>query len=218
MSSGLKWNEKVPYSHPENSEIRMDRSPDKIEYILSQPMDHTPGTVWNYNGGNTQLLAAIIEKTTGKRIDQFANEFLFQPLGIEKFEWAKYRRTDIPAAASGLRLRPRDMLKFGLLYNDNGKWGDKTILSPKWIESSFQSHMRYSETGGYGYQFWTWQDTIENKIIPFVYCDGNGDQKIIFDKTHDLLIISTAGNYNKWDIPNHVYALLKRFVFPAIKE
>src|SRR5688572_6968066 len=120
MSSGLTWNEDVPYDNPENSEIKMIRSANPVEYVLSQPMDLPPGKVWEYNGGTTQLLAAIIEKTTGKKIDAFANEYLFQPIGITTFEWVKYPGTDLPAAASGLRLRSRDLLNFGLLYSDKG--------------------------------------------------------------------------------------------------
>ena len=79
------------------------------------------------------MLAAIIEKTTGKKIEQFANENLFQPLGIRRFEWAKYPGTDMAAATSGLRLRSRDLLKFGLLYYNDGKWTDKQVVPEKWI-------------------------------------------------------------------------------------
>ena len=119
MSSGLVWNEEVPYDNPQNSEIRMIRSSNPVEYVLSQPLEFQPGVSWKYNGGTTQLLAAIIEKATGKKVDQFAKEYLFQPLDIKQFEWAKYPDTDQPAAASGLRLRPRDLVKFGLLYSNN---------------------------------------------------------------------------------------------------
>lgn len=218
MSSGLKWNEEVPYDNPENSEIKMINSPNPVEYVLSQPMDFPPGKVWKYNGGTTQLLAAIIEKTTGKKIDQFAKEYLFQPLGIEKFEWIKYPGTDMPAAASALRLTSRDLLKFGLLYNNGGKWMDKNILPAKWIEESFYSYVQRPRGGGYGYQFWTWNDTINTRPIAFVACIGNGDQRIFFDKTHDLVIVTTAGNYNMWDIEKDAYALVRDYVYPAIKK
>ncbi len=218
MSSGLKWNEEVPYDNPENSEIKMINSPNPVEYVLSQPMDFPPGKVWKYNGGTTQLLAAIIEKTTGKKIDQFAKEYLFQPLGIEKFEWIKYPGTDLPAAASALRLTSRDLLKFGLLYNNGGKWMDKNILPAKWIEESFYSYVQRPRGGGYGYQFWTWNDTINTRPITFVACIGNGDQRIFFDKTHDLVIVTTAGNYNMWDIEKDAYALVRDYVYPAIKK
>ena len=216
MSSGLVWNEDVPYDNPENSEIRMIRSANPVEYVLSQPLEFPPGQVWEYNGGTTQLLAAIIEKTTGKKVDRFANDYLFQPLGINQFEWAKYPGTDLPAAASGLRLSSRALLKFGLLYSNGGKWNKKQVVPQKWVEESFQSHVQRPGGGSYGYQFWLWQDTINNKPIPFVACVGNGDQRIFFDKTNDLLVVTTAGNYNKWTIKKNANALVKEYVYPAL--
>lgn len=216
MSSGLVWNEEVPYDNPENSEIRMIRSSNPVEYVLSQPLEFEPGVSWKYNGGTTQLLAAIIEKGTGKKIDLFAQEYLFQPLDIKQFEWAKYPDTDQPAAASGLRLRSRDLLKFGLLYNNNGTWNGNQIIPKKWIEESFQSHVQRPGDGAYGYQFWLWQDTINNKPTPFIGCVGNGDQRIFFDKTHDLVVVTTAGNYNKWTIKKNTYALMKEYIYPAL--
>jgi CubicO group peptidase (beta-lactamase class C family) len=216
MSSGLVWNEEVPYDNPENSEIRMIRSSNPVEYVLSQPLEFQPGVSWKYNGGTTQLLAAIIEKVTGKKVDQFANEYLFQPLDIKQFEWAKYPGTDQPAAASGLRLRPRDLLKFGLLYNNNGTWNGKQIISKEWIEESFQSHVQRPGGGAYGYQFWLWQDTINNKPIPFIACIGNGDQRIFFDRTHHMVVVTTAGNYNKWTIKKNADALMKEYIYPAL--
>ncbi len=216
MSSGLAWNEDIPYDNPENSEIRMTHSPNQVEYVLSQPMEFPPGKVWKYNGGTTQLLAAIIEKTTGKKVDEFAKEFLFKPLGITRFEWIKYPGTDLPAAASGVRLRSRDLLKFGLLYSNSGNWNNTQIVSGKWIEESFQSHVKRPDGVSYGYQFWLWQDTINNKPIPIVACIGNGGQRIFFDKTHNLLVVTTAGNYNKWTIKKDVYALMKDYIYPAL--
>jgi CubicO group peptidase (beta-lactamase class C family) len=219
MSSGIAWNEDVPYDNPENSEIKMTRSPDPIAYVLSQPMDFPPGKVWKYNGGTTQLLAAIIEKTTGKPVDQFAKEYLFRPLGITNFEWVKYPGTNLPAAASGLRLRSRDLLKFGLLYYNKGNWGGQQIIPASWVDESIQSHVNRpgsGNTSGYGYQFWLWTDTIMNKPTKLVACVGNGDQRIYVDKKKNLIIVVTAGNYNKWDIKNNSYAMLKDYIYPAL--
>src|SRR4030095_13390692 len=137
-----------------NSEIKMTRSADPIAYVLSQPMDFPPGQVWKYNGGTTQLLAAIIKKKTGKQVDEFAKEYLFQPLGIRSFEWREYPGINLPAAASGLRLRSRDLLKFGLLYSNKGNWKGKQIIPTSWVEESLQPHINrpgLGGTSGYGY-------------------------------------------------------------------
>ena len=216
MTSGLKWNEDIPYDNPENSEIQMIRATDAVGYVLSQPMDFPPGKVWKYNGGTTQLLAAILQKTTGKRIDSFANEFLFQPLGIPRFEWVKYPGTELPAAASGLRLRSVDLLNFGLLYMNGGQWNNKQIIPAQWVIDSHTLHIANKEGGGYGYQFWLWTDSIMNKPVPLVVCVGNGDQRVFMNKENGLVVVITAGNYNKWDIRKNTSALLKDFIFPAV--
>lgn len=102
------------------------------------------------------------------------------------------------------------------MYVHKGVWQGKEIMDPKWVEESFQPNLQQPWGGSYGYQFWLWQDTIKNKIVPFVYCNGKGDQKIIFDKTNNLLIVATAGNYNNLDDKNSVYALLKEYLYPSL--
>jgi CubicO group peptidase (beta-lactamase class C family) len=218
MSSGLVWNEDVPYDSPENSEIKMIFSPDPVGYVLTQPMEAPPGQVWKYNGGTTQLLAAILELTTGLPVDKFADKHLFKPLGITKFEWLKYPGTTMPAAASGLRLRSRDLLKFGLLYNNNGVWKGRQIVSAQWVKDSFQSHVKQGNSGFYGYQFWIWNDTVNNKPVRTVNCVGNGDQRIIFDKENDLVVVITAGNYNKWKIRKNSAAMMREYIGPSVEK
>ncbi len=210
MSSGLDWNEEVPYDNPANTEIQMDNSKDPIKFVLSRPIATAPGKEWKYNGGTTELLGVILERATGKKLDQFAEEFLFKPLGIEKFEWTKFPGTDHPAAASGLRLRSRDLLKFGILYYNKGKWTGKQIVPAEWVNQSFQTRIDRPKSGGYGYLFWTLNDTIQKHPVKLIGAVGNGDQRIYFDRTNSLLIVTTAGNYNIWTIENDSYALLKR--------
>ncbi|HUS01984.1 MAG TPA: serine hydrolase [Chitinophagaceae bacterium] len=211
MSSGFKWNEDIPYDNPENSEMLMTASKDPLAYILSQPMAALPGTVWKYNGGTTQLLAEIIKRATGKTVAEFANENIFKNLGITTYEWAVFPGTNNPIAASGLRLRSRDMLKFGIIYQHGGKWQGQQIIPQSWIEQSFKLKISRPESiGGYGYQFWIFRDTIQNKAIELPTAVGNGDQRIFFDRKNDLLVIMTAGNYNKWDIKNNAFAILKK--------
>ena len=219
MSSGLEWNEMIPYTDPANSEVRMDYSPDPVKFVLSQKSVTAPGTIWNYNGGGTQILAAIIKKVTGVETDEYAREYIFKPLGITQFFWIKFPSTQIPIAASGLRLRSRDMLKFGLLYMNKGIWNERQILSEAWVRDSHKSYINRGDSatgsGGYGYQFWIWKDTINNKPINIVAAIGNGDQRIFFDHENDLLVVTTAGNYNKWDIKNNADALVRNYIYPS---
>ncbi len=210
MTSGLKWNEDIPYDNPENSEIQMINSGDGIGFVLSREITSKPGTVWQYNGGTTELLAEIIKRVSGKNIHEFAKEFLFKPMGIINSEWTISPATNTPAAASGLRLTPRDMLKFGILYFHNGKWGNKQIVPEAWVNKSLISHILRPDGGGYGYQFWILDYDLQGKTLTIPAAVGNGDQRIYFDKLNNLIVVTTAGNYNKWDIENNASAVLKK--------
>jgi CubicO group peptidase (beta-lactamase class C family) len=209
------WNEDVPYTDPKNSEIQMTESANPFEYVLSQPMEAEPGKVWKYNGGTTQLLAGIIEKLTGQRIDKFAAKYLFQPLGIATFEWTRFPGTNMPVAASGLRLRSRDLLKFGMLYNGNGVWKGKQVVPAKWVEESLRLQVA-RPGGGYGYQFWLFNDSVQGRPVQAVVAVGNGDQRIFFDKKNDMVVVVTAGNYNQWDIRRNSAVLMREFIVPAV--
>jgi CubicO group peptidase (beta-lactamase class C family) len=219
MSSGMDWDESLPYYDLRNGETAMDMSPDPIGYVLSRPMIYLPGTVWNYNSGTTEVLGAIIKKVSGKPVDEFAGEYLFTPLGITQWEWVRNPRFGTPYAASGLRLRPIDLLKFGLLYCNEGRWKGRQIVPAAWVDSSEAEHIQRrgnTGTGGYGYQLWLFPETPKDGQLQVVAGVGNGDQRVFIDKKHALVVVVTAGNYNIWTIKKNANALLSDYIYTAL--
>ena len=77
---------------------------------------------------------------TGKWLAEFAREALFEPLGITQFEWLKMPANGEAEAASGLRLRPRDMAKVGKLVLNKGMWNGRRVISEAWIEDRPRTH------------------------------------------------------------------------------
>ncbi len=222
MSSGLDWNEDLPYTDPKNSETMMDRSNNPVEYFLSQPMIDKPGTKYNYSGGCTQALAAIVEKATGMSIDQFAAKNLFGPLGINNFYWVK-RRDGIPITASGLRMRSRDFLKFGIMYLNDGRWNNKQVISRQSMDQVRQKHFPTVFEApqfrlGYGYQVWLPTYTTTNGSVDIIRASGNGGQVIIIDKKENTVLVVTAGNYNNWNLRKTSQHIYMDFVYPAIMK
>jgi CubicO group peptidase (beta-lactamase class C family) len=232
MSSGIQWDENVPHGTAANNETQMERSLNPVEYVLSQPMDTIPGAVWKYNSGGVQVLAEIIRNTSGENIDLFAEKYLFAPLGIRDYTWVKSsgvallfhltkifsKRRKFPAAASGLRLTSRDLLKFGLLYVNNGRWNNKQVLSEDWVNETLQTKILRDNTAasGYSYLFWTHTDTVNNKQFQLITARGNGGQRIFINKANNLVVVITAGNYNKSGIVNDGQAALDKFILPAL--
>jgi CubicO group peptidase (beta-lactamase class C family) len=111
MSAGLEWHElDIPYTSVANSEIRMEFAGDPYRFALEQLVVAPPGEIWNYNSGSTELIAALLKKTAGKPVDDFARELLFDPLGIADVEWTRYANGNV-IAGGALRLRPRDLAR-----------------------------------------------------------------------------------------------------------
>jgi CubicO group peptidase (beta-lactamase class C family) len=217
MTSGLEWNEDLPYSDPKNSETAMMLSEDPIRYVLNQPYKEAPGLSWNYNGGTTELLAAILHKTSGLTIEAFAVKYLFKPLGIETYYWTKAPGHNYPVAASGLRMLPKDIMKVGVLLLNDGYNNGKVLLNKQWIEESFTPRVKRGKDGSYGYQFWIDPSPDKAGSNMLVAAVGNGDQRIFIDRQKQLVVVTTAGNYNIWNIEKGSFQLLADFIYPALE-
>ncbi len=158
MSAGFKWEEWTPFEHPENDNRKMYQSGKWLEYALSRPMAQKPGAGFKYNSGCPMIVAAVIEKATGMRLDAFAARFLFQPLNIENYRWEK-DSTGLCHAGGGLDLKPYDVVKIGLLVMNDGKWNATRVVSERWIRKATSSYLVTPlDNSGYGYFWWvgTW--------------------------------------------------------------
>jgi CubicO group peptidase (beta-lactamase class C family) len=195
MSSGQEWNEYLPYTDPKNSEMVMLRSGDRWHFALQQPIVAAPGSEWNYNGGCSELLGAVIHKVSGKPIEEFASETLFAPLGISDVSWSKYP-DGIPSAAGGLRLRSRDLAKIGQLVLKRGLWNANQIVSEQWIDEATKPQIGPADRlYFYGYQWWLGRSLINRQEIAWVAAEGLGGQRLFIVPTLDLLCVLTAGHY-----------------------
>lgn len=74
MTSGISWTENRPETDPRNGEPHPGNKPNPIRHVLSKAITAPPDTQRNYNGGGTDVLAEIIERASGVRFDQFAQE------------------------------------------------------------------------------------------------------------------------------------------------
>ncbi len=222
MSSGLCWKEIGNYNGL-NDETKMDLSFNPISFVLKKDLVSEPNTIWNYSGGNTQLLAEIIYSVSGKNIREFAEENLFSPLGITNKEWINLTNKKIPAAASGLRLTSRGLLKFGILYKDNGVFNGSQIMDSTWIKKSLLDYIKRPdmtslnlENGAYGYHFWTYEFNVKNKLLRVIEAKGNGGQSIFICKELDLVVAITAGNYNKLQHNDIPFKILKDYILNSM--
>jgi CubicO group peptidase (beta-lactamase class C family) len=205
MTAGFEWDQwTLPYGDPRNDAHKLALMEDPIEMVLSRQVTDSPGTVWKYNGGLTELLVAIIEQKTGKRFREFARDVLFGPLGITNFEWRgswKWQPEGRPSSAWGLRMKARDLAKIGSLVLHDGVWDSQRIVSSEWIQLSIKRHVMESIQGasgtyGYGFQWWPGRS---NSIPTYKIIAGfglGGQQLLVVPELH-LVVTVFAGNYDR---------------------
>lgn len=203
MTAGFAWNEDGPRA--ENDELRMYASSDPVAYVLERDVTSEPGKRWTYSGGTTHLLGVILERSTGKPLEEYVREVLFQPLGIERFEW----RGDfggMPAPASGLRLLPRDFLKLGTLFASGGLWSGRQIIPSAWLEQAMGPQVEIAlapnalpsaRRSAYGFQWWYDEYDVAGDRVRISGASGLGGQRIFVLPERDLVVVVLSGHFGR---------------------
>jgi CubicO group peptidase (beta-lactamase class C family) len=217
MSSGLKWIELgTNFGDSKNSPTQMINSPDQVKYVLEQPVEAKPGTKFNYNTGMIITLGKIIKNAVDTGFDEFALSNLFLPMGITQHSWYIYPNSGIYETGGGLRLIPRDMAKFGLLYLNQGKWKGQQIISEEWIKKSIESYFSSGYETYYGFLWWRKPILLLNgQRVDEYHAEGFGGQFIFILPTYKMVVVFTS--WNEGELFNQPVEMLQQFILPAIE-
>lgn len=122
-------------------------SRDWVAYVLTRPMIREPGRGMLYSTGSFHVLGAALAEASGESLLAQARERLGEPLGIEIPAWTRDPQ-GFYLGGNEMALSPRAMVAFGEMYRRGGQG----VLSPGWVEASFQDRTRSPFSGmGYGY-------------------------------------------------------------------
>ena len=161
----------------------------------------------------------MVHRRSGMRTDEFAERYLFGPLGITNYYWWKFPDGAVEAG-SGLVLRPRDMAKIGSLYLNGGRWQGKQIVSEQWVADSTTNYVdarqfpSWHKDDGYGYQWWLRSFKINGQIIPSYHAPGMGGQFIFVFPSLQTVAVFTGWNNN--ELGWQPFDMLQRYILPAI--
>lgn len=164
----------------------MRSNPDWVQAALDRKMVREPGTGFCYDSPGMHLLSAILQEATGMTSLDFAQQYLFEPLGIEEAYW----QSDPQGYTHGwgdLYLKPRDAAKIGYLWLHDGAWEDKQIISPSWVADSVSAYSNVGEDA-YGYGWWVTDDGF--------FALGRNGQNIRIYPSMDAIVITTASGFN----------------------
>ncbi len=159
----LTMNVGADYVDPE----RKDPSGDWVRLFLANEIGHKPGTRFKYDSCATYMLAAIVERKSGKKLMDFLAERMFGKIGIEK-AWSTTSPQGIACGGWGMNMTTRELARFGQLHLQKGRWGGQQVISSEWValasarqtwsgKSASQADALGSSSDwdqGYGFKFW----------------------------------------------------------------
>lgn len=188
---------------------------DWVEGALDRPMVAEPGGRFIYSTGNTHLLSAILTRVSGRSTLEFARRHLFGPLDIEPGGWQQ-GPAGIYFGGNNLSLSPREMLRFGELYLNGGRWNGRQVLPESWVRDSWKVYTR-SRRHGYGFGYCWWTRRLSGH--PVHYAWGYGGQFIFVVPDVELVVVATStrrpATRGGETHLRAVYRLLRRYLLPA---
>lgn len=185
-----------------------------VRHVLERPLVDQPGGRMIYSTGSTHLLSAILTKATGMSTLAFAREALGRPLGISFDAWTRDPQ-GIYLGGNEMAMRPRDMLRVGELFLNDGRYNGRQVVSEGWVRTSIEPRTvsRWSERE-YGYGWWI--RTLADR--PVFYAWGYGGQFIFIVPSTRTVIVATSVSQpgsERRDQLRGVYDLVERYIIPV---
>jgi CubicO group peptidase (beta-lactamase class C family) len=186
-----------------------------IDYVLTRPLESTPGEVMEYSTGNSHLLSAILTRATGQSTWAFAEAALARPLGFALSRWPRDPQ-GIYFGGNDMLMTPRQLLALGELYLNRGRRGDRQILPAAWIDASCtgrgRSRFNPDQTYGYGW----WQREFAGRQGCFAW--GYGGQYVIVFRELGLIVVTTSSTVvsdERRDHRRQIFDIVERMILPA---
>jgi CubicO group peptidase (beta-lactamase class C family) len=183
------------------------------ELTLGLPVAYDPGSFYAYNTGGSHLLSVIIETITGDDTIRFADQRLFEPLGINRPRWERSPE-GIVCGGFGLQLTPRDLARFGLLALRSGEWNGSRIVSADWFSTATTYQSTGDSTGfaAYGYQWWVMPESPYRAYFGL----GFGSNYLYIAPDLDLVVVVLKGFETPPSPVSIVRPLIESYILPAV--
>ena len=207
MQLGFTWEE-----WSSNDLSLLWKSTDFTEFLLTRD-NAGPGTAWKYNSASPNMLLKGLDNTVDGGIRDWADINFYSKLGITDYNWIS-QPDGIPEGGARMHMRPRDMLKVGVTYLNNGVWAGEQVIPAQWVEDVSTVQVA-SFAGDYGYFFW--HRTLDG--ISYISAEGDGGQYINIFPEQNMVIVMTQGNYSQFQLYGaQADEIMGTYILPAIAD
>jgi CubicO group peptidase (beta-lactamase class C family) len=214
MSSGLDCDDNDSTSAGNEDVMQEQKAqPDWYRYTLDLRMVRDPGAKAVYGSANPNLLGGVLARATGRALPELFHDLLAEPMWIKRY-YMNLTPTGDAYMGGGLRLLPRDFLRFGQLML-NGGVSKGQVLTPEWCVNAVKP--RYELSGiHYGYLWWVTDFPYKDRTVRAFFAGGNGGQAVIGIPELDLVVAFFGGSYSDpaTFVPQRVY--VPKYILPAV--
>ncbi|MEM8684352.1 MAG: serine hydrolase [Pseudomonadota bacterium] len=196
MSSGFDCDD-GDFDSPGNEDNMQSQyeQPDWYRFTLDLGMIREPGEAGVYCTAGLNLIGGVLREATGISLPRFFQEEFAAPLGISYYQM-NLSPTYEAYMGGGIRFRPRDFLKLGQLYLDDGVWNGQRIVSKEYVQASAAPHASLNGPDDYGYAWWRQSYEVNGRNVETYYASGNGGQLLFVVPELELVAFIQAGNYS----------------------
>lgn len=188
--SGISWGF--------TTDEEMMLSSDWISFILDRPLEATPGIRYNFNIGGGTILAKILENATDQSFMEFANENLFNTIGVTSFQTTADASGNVDGG-SGHLISLIDWTKFGYLVLNEGIWQNRRIIDPNFIAEARTPQVQVSQSFNVGLGWNVFGDSFDNFLSinreNIFYSAGDLGQHLYIIPEHDMVVAIFAENF-----------------------
>ena len=188
---------------------------DRVAFALSQPLLPEPGKDFQYTDLTPMIAVGVVQKAARMSALEYAQARLFGPMRFKNVEWMHQDPTGFDNGGFGLRLRPVDMQKLGVLFLKGGEWEGKSLVSRAWVERSFTPWIRSRAAlpaPNYGWYWWarSWAPGFSAHLA-----SGWKGQRIAVIPEQELVVTMTAVIEDGTE-DEAFTSLMREFVVPAV--
>lgn len=219
MTSRYQWNESNGDDY--NQWVL---SNDHVQYLLDRRQTDPAGT-FTYNSAAVNLLGLVLRNAAAQPLPDFANEVLFQPIGITSVQWEQLE-PNMVNTGSGIKMTATDLLRFGQLLLQKGLSASRQVVPESWIDAGITPQFNWRETYGaqrgttYGYLWWLAQPPATVAIFAW----GHGGQFVYVVPSLDLVVVATThwpgltAETNPTTFAGMVLTIIVNDVLPAARQ
>lgn len=190
------------------------------EYLLNVPLKSNPGETFVYADINPLLIGLAIEEASGVSLRDYAQEKLFDPLGIKQVYWYT-NAANQTGAAGNLYITTLDFAKLGMLVLNEGRWDNQQIIDSDYVDLIINSRnpaiaATWSWVDSYGLFWYKKAGIFNEKKRDYIYASGLGGNHLIVLPNEKMVIAITSSAYGQPYQHGRSYAIMEK-IFNAFE-